>query len=396
MKKEKISETIGQINQKYVTEAITYIEEEEVIHHSFCIKWSAIAVSFVTLIIVGTTILKFFQHNDISLSSKYKYQFSTSEICIEWPWAYKTNSEKYPIIKFNGKQYKVKSLEPIDTKYLEDILGTCNAEGIDRITNKKHSESFKVYKIKSISPEKIIAIGNDIDFYVYEIDNEIKPATFGEIMDLYNLPETLDFNRFSENEGYQENGYFILKDDTYIWKILFECRDAKLCDLCDNCFEGNTGNYLSFTATSNPLGVYKKVVTISEDGYLSTNIFNYNSTYFIGEDAARKIIDYADDNSTETIFEPYAPTIAGTLIDIGKDYVLIDDTIMCKNKKDGTVYKIYTNDIRMTRCIEYLNIKIGDTVCVNYKDVISDDNEINSAYSLYEVYLENGDLSIPE
>ena len=212
---------------------------------------------------------------------------------------------------------------------------------------------------------------------------------------MYGLTQTLEFNRFTKYEGYDDKGYFSLNSDEYIWQILSGCRDAQLDNQSDS-FDRSNRNYLTFTATSDSLGVYKRVVYISEDGYFATNILNYSCSYFIGTDAAGKIIEYALNNSDKAEFSPYALTISGTLVEIGNGYVLIDDTVLCKNAEDGTVYKVYTNDLRVLRCIEYASIRVGDTVVVKYDGEISESNEVTVAYSMYKGTLEDGDLLIEE
>ena len=76
--------------------------------------------------------------------------------------------------------------------------------------------------------------------------------------------------------------------------------------------------------------------------------------------------------------------------------MLVDDTVLCANKEDGTVYKIFTDDIRMRRCIECTDIKVGDTVAVKYDGTISDNNEVSGAYSMYKGTLIDGDMAVAE
>ena len=283
----------------------------------------------------------------------------------------------------------------ITADILGETLGDCEAEGIDSYTEQKYNETFEVRKINGVSEEKLIAVGNDTGFYVYSLDDNEKPSTFGEMLDLYGLTQTISFERFTKYEGYDEKGYFSLNNDKYIWEILLDCRDAQL-DNQNDSFDRSNRNYLTFAVTSDALGVYKRVIYISEDGYLATNILNYSCSYFIGKDAAEKIIEYAMNNSDEAEFSPYALTVSGTLTEIGNGYILIDDTVLCKNAEDGTIYKVYTNDLRVLRCIEYSSIKVGDTVVVKYEGAISDNNEVTGAYSMYKGTLEDGDLLIAE
>lgn len=398
MKRKKISETIDNINPKYIDEATEYIPKAKTTSKSW-LKWGSLVACFVVLVVASFAIIpSFFDDDNIvdnTNDGKYKYYVSGSEVDIEWPWEYKTNAEKYHNIVFDGKQYVIKSLNAVSTNSLGETLGTCEAEGVDSYTDKKYNEAFEVRKLNGVSAEKLIAVGNDTGFYVYTIDDSEKPSTFGKMLELYGLTQTLEFNRFTKYEGYDDKGYFSLNSDEYIWQILSGCRDAQLDNQSDS-FDRSNRNYLTFTATSDALGVYKRVVYISEDGYFATNILNYSCSYFIGTDAAGKIIEYALNNSDKAEFSPYALTISGTLVEIGNGYVLIDDTVLCKNAEDGAVYKVYTNDLRVLRCIEYASIKVGDTVVVKYDGEISESNEVTGAYSMYKGTLEDGDLLIEE
>lgn len=392
MKIPRIVHAIGHIDDDLIAAAA---ESKQKTKHNLWFKWGTVAACFAVLVIAGAVILPLFLGSDEPVTGKYKYQISGSETDIEWPWEYKTNGEKYQSIQYNGKGYSIKSLDTIDEELLGDVLGFCETEGVDSYTGKRYTETFEIRKINGVSEEKLVAAGNASGFYVYMLDDVTKPATFGEVMDLYGLEQNLEFNHFVVYEGYDEKDSFDVRDDAYIQQILSECRDAPLYDEVDS-FNGSNRNYLSFTATSEVLGVYKRAVYISEDGYFATNILDYSCSYFIGEGAAGKIISYAKSNSTETESEPYELEVTGTLIEIGDGYVLVDDTVLCANEEDGMVYKIFTDDIRVRRGIECSDMKVGDTVVVKYKGTISDHNEVSGAYSMYKGTLVDGDLAMPE
>lgn len=395
VKKEKISETMNSISPKFIDEAVCYKGKTKTLTKKAWYKWMAAAACFAVLIIAGTAVVQTLFGGDVMIHDKYKYHISADEADVEWPWEYKTNGEKYQTIEFGGNVYNIKYLNPIDTEVLGDVLGICKVEGVDSYTDKKYTETFEVRKLSGVSQEKLVAAGNDRGFYVYAAGNETMPATFGELSDTYGLTQNVPLNLYTVYEGYDEKGYFNVNDDAYIWQVLSGCREAKLCDETDS-FDRSNRNYLSFTATSDALGVDKRVIDISEDGYFATNIFDYSYIYFIGEESAGKIISYAKSNSTETQFEPYALSVSGTLTEIEEDYVLIDDSILCANEEDGIVYKIYTGDIRIKRCIKCTGIKAGDTVLVIYEGTISAANEISGAYSMNKGTLEDGALTISE
>ncbi len=58
MRKNKISETIGNINQKYVNEATAYTGEAKVVHDTRWMKWGAVAACFALIAVLGISIFQ--------------------------------------------------------------------------------------------------------------------------------------------------------------------------------------------------------------------------------------------------------------------------------------------------------------------------------------------------
>lgn len=86
------------------------------------------------------------------------------------------------------------------------------------------------------------------------------------------------------------------------------------------------------------------------------------------------IIHYAKENSTEVEYEPYRNSVAGTIIEITEEYILVDDSILCKNPADGITYKVLLNDLRISRYVDYGIVKVGDTVQISYEGEIDETN----------------------
>ena len=402
MSREKISEVIDNIDEKYVNEAICYEGKENNTKKLAWYKWGALVACF-ALLVFGC--IKFLQmlisKEDVDSEGnvsqgKYQYYVNEEGFAKEWPWEYMTLSEKYRTVNYDGREYSIKSSSVLSEEVIHSKLGVGEASGVDLYSGKKYTECFEVYEINGVSSEKLIAAGMAGEYYVYQISEDYtKPATFGELMKLYSLDENLKLSNFSVYEGYKEQGYYKVNDDAYIWHILSEYDSAALYDKVDS-FDRSDRNYLSFTATSDALGVYKRVVYISEDGYFATNIFNYSYIYYIGSEAAEKIIEYAEQNSVSTTVEPYEFTVAGTLVEVGDGYIVIDDSVLCKNKEDGKVYKIDTSDLRIKRCIDNEIVKVGDVVIVKYNGEISEDNYVTGAYSINKGTLEESEPVILE
>lgn len=141
-------------------------------------------------------------------------------------------------------------------------------------------------KIHGISEELMIAAGNEDGFYVYAADESTAPDTLGKLLELYGLSQNIELNYVTKCENYEEKEELLLDNDDEIWQILAGRSDAKL-DNTSDFFERENRIYLAFTATSETLGVYNRVIYISEDGYFATNILDYEYSYFIGKRSSR-------------------------------------------------------------------------------------------------------------
>ena len=384
----RIVDAIGYIDDDLITAAL---EDPPRKRHNLMIKWIPVAACLALVMIAGILVPHFLRTAAIA-ESKYKYHVSEKERSIEWPWKYKTLVEKYPVVKFNGKQFTAKSQNSIHTDVMGEVIGSCVAEGVDSDTGKTYTETYEVRKIKGISEELMIAVGNENGFYVYVAEEEA-PDTLGKLLELYELSQNIELNYVTKCEDYEEREELLLDNGEKIWQILSGCGDAKLDDTSD-FFERENRRCLAFTATSEALGVYNRVIYISEDGYFATNIFDYEYSYFIGKEAAGQILSYVQKHSTETKSSTSLPTISGTVTEIGNGYIMVDDTVLCKKSKAGKKYKVYTDDIKIRRWIESGELKEGDLVIVEYEGEISSNYEVKGAYSIFTGTLEeNGILN---
>lgn len=389
----KIVNAIGNIDDKLIEAA----EKSSRKPRRLWVKWCSAAAAAVVLVLAGILIAPHLTHNNNNNSGGervYKYHVNGAEGNRIWPWEYLTDGEKYRTISLDNTTYSIRNCRIIGDEFLGETIGDAVASGTDDTTGKKYTTTFKVRKIKGIAPEYMVAAGNDQGFYVYMVSDFKDPATVGELLENYNLRQNMRLDHFSENTGDDENSDYSIEDDSYIWDVLTGCSDAKLCQ--DDVFNKDGTGYIAFCVSSEALGVYKKVIYISESGYLETNILDYGYTYYIGEKTACEIIDYARKNGRKAEKVVYEASIDGTLTEIGDGYVLIDDSILCEDAGKGRVYKVYTDDIRMRRCIELGNIQTGDIVSAKYDGDISENNEVSGAYSIYTGELVRGGLVIPE
>lgn len=285
-----------------------------------------------------------------------------AETAIIFPWDYLTISEQYSTMSFNGKKYAGRS--KIKASFVGEVIGSGDASGWDEYTEEEYHRDFSVSRIKGIDDNLMIAVNMEGKYYIFKNDKYDPPKTFGELIDGYDLTHTLRFENFFAYEGYSEKSYYRLKNDDFIIQILSDCREAEWSD--DYLWDRDESDYLSFSVISEPLGVYKQAFYVSKDGYIDTNIFDWGYSYYIGEEAAGQIIDYAMKNSSRAVLEPYMDSLAGTVSWIGDGYILVDDSILCVDPDDGMTFKIFMNDIRVRRCIEFQHIGVGDTVRIQF------------------------------
>lgn len=103
-------------------------------------------------------------------------------------------------------------------------------------------------------------------------------------------------------------------------------------------------------------------------------------------------------NAQKEEMEPYAYSLAGTLTEIGDGYVLVDDSILCADQRDGMVFKVLTSDLRIRRCIEFQKMEVGSIVVVTFTDPVNveDGNVINGAISVSRGAISDGSVVVPE
>lgn len=374
MKIPRIAHALSNINEEYLAQS-----EQTSKHQINKRKIAAIAACTVIVLSGAVTAILHFAYSDMLNTEKYTVILNEAS-AHEWRWEDKTDYEKFPVVKFNSNEYRARA-NCVSEALIENNLGSCTAENNDIYTNTDYTDEFEVYKITDISEQYLIAVKMNGVYYVYiKSDNNDFPQNFTELLNGTGLEKHLGFSRFSvkEKNGNDEN-YHKLTNEADIWTYLSKCDGATLVTEDYDYYDAE--KTVSFTATSEPLGIYKKSFKITSDGYVWTNIFDYAVVYDIGEKQALEIIEYALSNSTETDFEPYELYFSGTVTEINDKYIVVDDSVLKYNKKDGVSVKIYLDNLRIRRAVKYEELNVGDIVSVTYADDI-ENNEIFGAYDI--------------
>ena len=386
----KIANAVGLIDDDLISSADTVRKKRK----KSPAKWAAVAACLALTITVGAFSLPMlFGEKTVDTGTRYKSVIITpAEKAIVWPWEYMTFAEKYTTLDFDGSEYHGRGRK-LPENLVGEYLGGFVISGFDHYTGNIYTENVGVYAVGGVSPDLLVAVKADNDFYVCLNDGYLPPTRLGKLMEDSDIPGSVDFSHFGEITDKGGNCFLLNETDGFC-RLLSDCGDAPLYNDSEWSISGRDG--LAFTVSSETLGVYKKVMYITTDGYLMTNMFERGYVYFIGEDAADKIIGYAKSNSSKSSPEPYENTIAGKIVGITDEYILVDDSVLCKNPSDGITYKILLNDIRISRYVDRNLINIGDSVFVTYDGKPDSSGTISTATGLSEVIISDGDAYIPE
>ena len=358
-------------------------------------RWLAAAACLVLL--AGVGLLRPWQLYRVDLGGVTRlyraYAPRTESGALIFPWEYRPLYDQYHAMTLEGKAYRTRA-NTISEDLLGDYLGHGEAFDYDIYTESTNTQEFPVYAIAGIDPKLLVAVEQGGQYYVFMEEAYDPPADLGEFLDGYALPKVLTFEGFTLfTEGY-EGEYRRLTDSkagtAYIWQILSECREAAYKE--QEPF-AEAVHRVTFTATAEPLGIYKKAFTVKSDGFLDTNIAEYGYAFYIGEEAAATIIDYVTENSREARQEPYQYSVAGIITEIRDGYFLLDNSALAAGK--GMVFKVPTDDLRISRWLDFGRVEVGDTVSVTYTGGI-EDGTVQDPVDLSPAILENGNVLIPE
>lgn len=392
MKIPRIANAVGYIDDDLVTMAT---ESKKQVKPTRWFKWGSLVACFVLLAIIGLAVFPSVFIKDNATDERYRdFSIKTDEIAIAWPWEYQTVYEKYTAVEIDGVEYLGKG-RAVSESLIGENIGNYNLVGYDLIDNgKKYTAEFEVYKLKNVDKSRLVAVKMEERYYAFGSNKYDPPGTLGELMEQVDLSKVVELNRFSENGDSPNDSHFALTNDDYIWNVLADCKNAEFVE--DSSWKVFGRNYLSFTVTSEALGVYKVAMYVTEDGYLWTNAFGYRYLFYIGKDASNNIIEFAKENSVQVEYEPYMNNVVGIIEDVTDEYLLLSDSVLCKDIEDAITYKILLNDMRISRYKDYGLIGVGDTVKICYEGEIDRTNTVTNATLISIATIFYNDVLIPE
>ena len=333
------------------------------------------------------------------LQRKYKaIPMAQAETEPVYPWEYLTDMERYTVMTLNGTQYRTRA-RTLDASLLGEKQGVCSFNAYDIYTDQTDSLEKTAFAIQGVSPSELVAVELGGEFCVFIKDSYSPPYNFGAFWDDVDLSSSItleNFTLFQDNNSDDRQTSHRLNRDTVLWQLLENCRSAPYLEL--ERFHDPSIETVSFSVTSEKLGVYKHGFQITSDGYITTNLMEWGYVFQIGETAAREIINHIKENSTAAPAQQYYQFLYGTYVGKEDGYLLIDDSVLCVNDKDGIVFRVPADDIRISRTVDLGYVSVGDVVLVNFTGKIdaASGNVVSEPVSIQRGILSEGNIMVEE
>ncbi len=224
-------------------------------------------------------------------------------------WEERTITGQYSEAEYNGVSYSGKS-KTVAKTVVGEALGVITAKGLDDYTSTLHKKQVVAYEINKISKNCAIAVqfGGDNNYYIYT-NPFYSPETLGDFINDLSLEEFLtvgmvDYdNSTGMGDSYvHERIEFTGLEADAVWDIL----------LCDTALKNVYSDLdwfvhkMSISISIPYLGYNNISISLTEDGYLLTNILDTEKAFFIGSDRVDQFTRHMINNceGLRIIYEP--------------------------------------------------------------------------------------------
>ena len=232
---------------------------------------------------------------------------SNAEITTVPKWEEMTISQQFLTVKYNDNSYSSRVTKISKNDLLKNI-GSSVSTGYDTYNKINYTKNVELYSIKNISEECAIAIQfeNDDDYYVY-VNSYYRPANLEQFINDLNLENNISFGTIhynywdtsdKDNPEYINVEFYDVKDDI-IWKMLFNDKNLENIYSDKDSWKYRSERFTSEISISIDIPIlgYKNIsVTLTDKGYLITNILDTGKGFYIGENKVNEFLEYISDN----------------------------------------------------------------------------------------------------
>lgn len=321
MNNKDLLKAIGDIDEKYLIEETDIEETNRIasnnkvnIMKNLKLKYILAPICIVFIAVIGLYKSGIFTSKpDIIISKKDDWiikevqvdkKDTPTDTAVIPKWNEMSISQQFNEVEYNNSKYSSRITKISNNNILKNI-GNATLTGYDTYTETTYNKKAELYSIKDIEEKCAIAIKfeGDTDYYVY-VNSYYRPTTLGEFTKDLNLEEIISFGTMYYNywdEDLQEdiNVEFYGVDNKIIWQKLFNNKNLENI-YSDNDTEKYTSERFSKSigiSVDIPLLGYKNIsVSLTDKGYLLTNILDTGKGFYIGEDKVQEFLDYIKDN----------------------------------------------------------------------------------------------------
>ena len=296
-------------------------------------KYIAMASSIAVVLCIGIFAVivgsksgsKYIDTDSTSTSSEWekKYvdpdsSFPANDTEKEKSWDEMSLTEKYPSVQLSANAatglYFTADAPIAENRLVGKLISgvvSVNAAAFEGLVKKPSDRSpdhlsAEVYSIKNIDSRYAIALkfikdasmtDNFDNFYVY-VNSSADPDSFETLVNALDFSATVTFSQAYYYPGDGKTIGFEGLDKTKILDILLEnAKSAKSVPDPDSFLSKQSyKKRLDLATNIDTLGVRNKSLSVTDDGYLMTNLLSTARVFFIGQETADKLIDHITSN----------------------------------------------------------------------------------------------------
>lgn len=220
-------------------------------------------------------------------------------------WDEKNSAEKFHSIKINGTEYSVAN-KTVPSGKTDGKIADLTVLGKDEYTASEYAAKAEIYSIKNISSDCAVAVKYENEDKYYICRNAYyKPETLGQFINDLDLKNTLDFGAVygsQKKKGESSDIEYYDWDKEKVWELLFSNTEAKAVKDYDSF---NFEMAVEISINIKLLGYENISLSVSRDGYITTNILDTGKAFYIGKAASEKFINYLQNECKTKVLETY-------------------------------------------------------------------------------------------
>lgn len=242
-------------------------------------------------------------------------------------WEEKPIWQRFPEFErtINSKmRYTVRNVN-IDKSMVEEPLEEVNLRGYDIYTETTYDMVGKVYRIKGINPVCAVALQypDRSDFFP-AVNSGYKPATLGEFITDLNLREHLRvgivYHSYRDADGTLHDRQYAGLTAEKVWEMLLSDNTLRN-EYDEEDWQAQWNTKISIRIDMPLLGYQNISISLSEDGYLRTNLLDTEKAFHIGTDKVEDFMTYVQNHCRvqETLIAlPNGDATSGTTVSTAK------------------------------------------------------------------------------